>query len=102
MRELPVYKVTIHIDAVGDWIRFFVGGRPIVAEILTVLVEDQGSLAAESKFKWEQFDHWITLIRDFSLPTTAAVNKVCTYAGSPVGIIKIEEREPAITTDTLE
>ena len=101
MRELPIYKVTIHIAGCGDWGRVF-PGRPTMDEILGTLIEDQKSLVSGHALRWEQYDHWLTLIRDYKLPATDTVNKVCLYVGKPVGVIKIDRLLPAVVTEGIE
>ena len=99
MRELPIYKVSVHVEGLGSWFRVF-AGLPTTTEILSALLEDQSDLTAESQTQWDMYDHWITLVRDFSLPT-GEEDKVCKYAGVTIGVIKIKGQWAAIVTEIL-
>lgn len=101
MHELPIYQVTVRIDS-GAWIRCF-AGQPTRAEILSALTKDQSDLASDETggIRWGTYDNWMTLVRNHDLPKTPDTSQACMYAGSNVGFIRIDDRRPAIVTESL-
>jgi hypothetical protein len=78
MKEVPIFKVQIHIEGGTRWVRYF-AGNPTKNDILIAVLDG-------SPF---QGDHLTTLISNHL--QEADTHRVCTYAGVTIGTIQVEQ-----------
>ena len=97
MRKVKIFRVQIITANNCVWSQSFIS-RPNNANVISALQLDHTIQLElpdpDTDAVNDRFNHLTTMVTDHGLPTK--VVKVCTYAGVPVGKIKVEEQDPIV------
>jgi hypothetical protein len=86
MKEVPIFKVSIHIEGGARWVQYF-SGNPMKTDIVLAIM-------VGAPF---QGDHLITLVQKHM--HEADTHRVCTYAGVTIGTIQVEKFTTAFVSE---